>query len=354
VLTQARRRFAISCTPPLLLLALSSVAAARPPIHRPPPQLELPTFAASDGTRIYPSYNANGKIIGASGTDAEGVDREIRFDTTVSWNKLYWDAQLPLNCYTQGYGGTCTVDGQTVEKVHLPEYCYPGFCQVATTVVTMTYLEGSVEQFHFKTTVDPYNSQMWTELGLPNRIYLGKAITGVRYRYGFDGRGEEHVLYSDGSDATSSFSIDTAHPDNNVVPTRFNSLFPLSQRSKYFEPVMGYLFSHSALADSANSPLQLFDVQTGMPIPWGRYFGDFLIALAAAGTCAETGGFGCVLSASTAGAGGDFWITETTPNPDGTVPADSLVNSWLLGICGGWDSIWLTVTNVYPPLGCGH
>jgi len=114
---------------------------------------------------------------------------------------------------------------------------------------------------------------------------------------------------------------------------------------------MGYMFSHSALSSVANAPLQLYDV-TGQPIPWGRLFGDLVIALVAAAGCVESAGIGCMMGAGTAAAGADFWTMETTPNPDGSKPADSLIESWIAGLCHGWDSIWITVTNVYPPISC--
>jgi len=210
----------------VLLLGASGSASARPFFKRPPPPPRL-TFTASDGTKIFPEYDSAGHVVGATGTDAAGVVRSIHFDTSVEWDKLNWNADLPFECYTQGYGGTCDYNGQTIPKVHLPDYCYPGYCEVAKTTIVGKYYERGAEVFHYSTVIDPYNYQVFLEMSMPDsRIYIPGTRTKVRYRLGMDGNGEQHLVYTGQADDVTLFSVDRQHGNALSIAPQFAGYFP--------------------------------------------------------------------------------------------------------------------------------
>jgi hypothetical protein len=315
-------------------------------------------FVASDGSIIFPEFDNNGNVTGATGRDVNGADREIHFSTTIDSQYVPFQHPIP---YIDGVGN-CQIQGNILicEQYTIPPGCDSFGCNVYKTTMTATYYEQSTPKFTLTMITDPFNYE--AELGtarILEKVVIPTPhkpfVQSLRYVMKLDGTGEEHVVDSQGNDVITNFTIDRQHGNAFSITPKFGTLFPEMAGATYFWQVFNYMFIHQPLISDGQS---LFDLSGGQSAPptqnWGgRLAGDLLITLVASGACFEMGP-ACMLSASTAAAGTDFWelTSPGVQNPDGSSTADKILQMWLEGLCSGIDSVWEFTVGNAPKIFC--
>jgi hypothetical protein len=316
-------------------------------------QLQKLIFVAADGTWILPVFDSSGNVIGATGRDAGGTDREIEFATNIESNYVRFRNPVPNGAITVCY----PVSGQPpiCHDVILPEACDSYGCNVYKTTMTATYSEQSVPKFEFKQVTDPFNFEAVVQMSELNTRVIGSggnsSAQEVQYILRMNGTGEEHILDFDGNDLKTLFTIDRQHGNTMSITPKFDKFMAAQERVRYFAQVIDYMFIHQPSLSGGISLLQ----GTVPSANWtARLSGDFVMGLAAAAACAESAGAGCLLSAGTFTGGLDVWqnLNPGVVGPNGQSLADEIIQLWLEGICNGIDTIWELSFGFRPQIGC--
>ena len=110
-------------------------------------------FVASDGSIVFPEFDNNGNVTGATGLDVNGTDREVHFSTTIDSQYVPFQHPIP---YTDG-AANCQLQGNILicEQYTIPPGCDSFGCNVYKTTMTATYYEQSTPKFVLTMITDP-------------------------------------------------------------------------------------------------------------------------------------------------------------------------------------------------------